>query len=127
MSNGKSRAKGKRGELDVVNKLGGSARRVGHSFVSSPTDVESDLAFYQVKNRTIGGTQIAFLLGRLEAVTVEQAITSGLIKKNSYVVFKVKGKWYVAESMGQHVDDHGDVPVEDKPESDSGGLSGEGI
>ena len=127
MSNGKSRAKGKRGELDVVKKLGGSARRVGHSFVSSPTDVESDLAFYQVKNRTIGGTQIAFLLGRLEAVTVEQAITSGLIKKNSYVVFKVKGKWYVAETLGQHVDDHGDVPVEDMPESDSGGLSGEGI
>ena len=107
MSNGKSRAKGKRGELDVVKKLGGSARRVGHSFVESLADVESEFAIYQVRNKTIGGSEIAFELGRLEAVAGE---------KNAYVVFKVKGKWYMAESLGQHVDDHGDVPVEDKPE-----------
>ena len=108
MSNGKSRAKGKRGELDVVNKLGGSARRVGHSYVASPADVESDFALYQVRNRTIGGSEIASLLQSLEAIT----------RKNAYVVFKVKGKWYVAETLGQHVDDHGDVPVEDKPEGE---------
>ena len=108
MSNGKSRNKGKRGELDVVHKLGGSAERVGHSFVSSPVDVESDFAVYQVRNKTIGGSAIAFLVKNLEAIT----------RKHAYAVFKVKGKWYVAESLGQHVNDHGDVPVEDNPESD---------
>ena len=118
MSNGKSRAKGKRGELDVVKKLGGSARRVGHSFVPSVADVETDFAVYQVKNKTIGGSSIVQELRRLELIAPE---------KNTYVVFKVKGQWVVAEFLEQHVDDHGDVPVEDKPESDSGGLSGEGI
>ena len=109
MSNGKSRAKGKRGELGVMHKLGGSAKRVGgHSFVSSPGDVETDLAIYQVKNNTVGGSEIALELRRLEAIT----------QKNTYVVFKVKGKWYVAETLGQHVDDHGDVPVEDKSEGE---------
>ena len=111
MSNGKSRDKGKRGELDVVHKLGGSARRVGHSFVSSPADVESDFAWYQVRNKTIGGSEIAREMQRLEALAGE---------KNAYVAFKVKGKWYVAESLGQHVDDHGDVPIEDKAESEMG-------
>ena len=108
MTNGKSRDKGKRGELDVMHKLGGSAKRVGHSFVSSPGDVETDLAIYQVKNKTVGGSEIALELRRLEAIT----------QKNTYVVFKVKGKWYVAETLGQHVDDHGDVPVEDKSEGE---------
>ena len=79
MINGKSRAKGKRGELDVMHKLGGSARRVGHSFVESPADVETDLAIYQVTNKTIGGSEIAGLLQSLEAIT----------KKNAYVIFKV--------------------------------------
>lgn len=101
--NGKSRAKGKRGELDVVHKLGGSARRVGHSFITSPADVETDFAVYQVRNKTIGGSEIALELGRLEEMTD---------LKNAYVVFKVKGQWIVAEFLGQHVDDHGDVPVE---------------
>lgn len=59
MSNGKSRVEGKRGELDVVSKLGESARRVGHSFVESPADVETDFAWYQVRNKTIGGSEIA--------------------------------------------------------------------
>jgi hypothetical protein len=36
-----SRDKGKRGELDVVNKLGGLARRVGRSYVPSQADVET--------------------------------------------------------------------------------------
>jgi hypothetical protein len=91
MSNGKSRDKGKRGELDVVNKLGGSAGRVGHSFVESPADVETDFDVYQVKNKTIGGSAIAWELQRLELALPE---------KNAYVVFKVKGKWYVAETLG---------------------------
>jgi len=99
-----SRDKGKRGELDVVHKLGRSARRVGHSFVNSPVDVETDFALYQVRNKTIGGSEIARELSSLEA----------LAEKNAYVVFKVRGKWYIGESLSQHVDDHGDVPVEDK-------------
>ncbi len=104
-----SRDKGKRGELDVARKLGGSAKRIGHSYVTSPADVETDFALYQVRNRTIGGSEIARELGSLQAVA----------DKNTYVVFKARGRWYVAESLGQHVDDHGDVPVENKPESDA--------
>ena len=112
MSNGKSRAKGKRGELDVVNKLGGSARRVGHSFVSSPTDVETDFAVYSVKNHTLGGAGILRELRKLQSLESN---------RNHYVVFKtVRGVWMVAETFGQHVDDHGDVPVEDTAESEMG-------
>ena len=103
-----SRDKGKRGELDVVRRLGGSARRVGYSFVSSPADVITDFAVYQVRNRTIGGSEIARELQKLDGGTA----------KNAYVVFKVKGRWYMAESLSQHVDDHGDLPVEDRGESD---------
>jgi len=105
MSNGKSRRKGVRGELDVAHKLGGSAKRVGYAYVNSPADVESDFAVYQVKNKTIGGSQIAQLLQCLEAVANT---------KNTYVVFKVRGKWYLAESLRQHVGDHGDMPVEEE-------------
>jgi len=109
MSNGKSRRKGKRGELEVAHKLGGSAKRVGHSFVNSPADVETDFACYQVKNKSrIGGSEIALGLDMLTSFT----------QKNAYVVFNVKGKWIVAEFLGQHVDDHGDVPVEDQGEDE---------
>lgn len=97
--NGKSRDKGKRGELDIVHRLGGSARRMGHSYIATPVDVQTDLAVYQVRNKTIGGSEIASELGRLRAVA------PGL---NQYVAFKVKGKWYIAESLGQHEVDHGD-------------------
>ena len=107
MPNGKSRDKGKRGELDLVHRLSGSARRTGHSYIATPVDVESDFAVYQVRNKTIGGSEIARELGRLEALT----------EKNAYVAFKAKGKWWIAESLSQHVGDHGDMPVEDKPET----------
>jgi len=99
MSDGKSRAKGKRGELDLVHRLGGSARRVGHSYIATPVDVQTDLAVYQVRNKTIGGSEIAFELGRLRAVA------PGL---NQYIAFKVKGNWVIAESLEQHERDHGD-------------------
>lgn len=46
MSNGQSREKGKRGELDIVHRLGGSARRVGHSYIATPVDVQTDFAVY---------------------------------------------------------------------------------
>lgn len=98
MSNGYSRAKGKRGELDIMHKLSGSAHRVGHSYVKTPVDIESDFAVYQVRNRTIGGSEIAKEIGILAAAS----------SKNVYVAFKVKGKWYIAESLKQHTDDHGE-------------------
>lgn len=100
MPNGKSREKGKRGELDLMHKLGGSARRTGHSYIATPVDVQTDFAVYQVRNKTIGGSEIALELGRLSAVSPE---------KNQYVAFKVRGKWYIAESLGQHTDDHGET------------------
>ena len=99
MSNGKSRDKGTRGELDMVHRLGGSARRVGYSYICTPVDVQTDFAVYQVRNKTIGGSEIAYELGRLQAVAPEL---------NQYVAFKVKGKWYIAESLEQHEIDHGD-------------------
>ena len=100
MPDGQSREKGKRGELDLMHKLGGSARRTGHSYIATPVDVQTDFAVYQVRNKTIGGSEIALELGRLEAV-------APLL--NAYVAFKVKGKWYIAESLKQHNDDHGEV------------------
>ena len=99
MSNGYSRAKGKRGELDIVHRLGGSARRVGHSYIQTPVDVQTDFAVYQARNKTIGGSEIAYELGRLRAVAPAL---------HCYVAFKVKAKWYIAESLEQHIADHGD-------------------
>ncbi len=99
MSNGTSQARGKRGELDIVHRLGGSARRVGHSYIATPVDVQTDFAVYQVRNKTIGGSEVAHELGRLRAVAPAL---------NCYVAFKVKGEWYIAESLEQHEIDHGD-------------------
>jgi len=94
-----SRDKGKRGELDVKNKLGGSAKRTGHSFQPAP-DVVTNFAAYSIKNRTIGGASILSELRKL------QALEPG---RNHYVAFKpVRGVWVVAELLTQHVDDHGD-------------------
>lgn len=93
MSNSQSQAKGVRGELDLVHRLGGSARRVGLYHIATPVDVQTDLAVYQVRNKTIGGSEIALELSRL------QAVAPGL---NQYVAFKVKGRWYIAESLEQH-------------------------
>ena len=99
MSNGKSRDKGKRGELDVVHKLGRSARRTGHSFQPA-ADVTTKFAVYSVKNRTVSGGTILSELRRLQ--TLEPG-------RNHYVVFKPKrGVWLVAELLTQHVSDHGD-------------------
>lgn len=99
MTNGKSRAKGKRGELDVVHKLGGSAKRTGHSFQAAP-DVLTSFAAYSVKNTTIGGATILSELRKL------QELEPG---RNHYVVFKPEpGVWVVGEFLAQHVGDHGD-------------------
>jgi len=96
-----SRDKGKRGELDLMHRLSGTARRVGVSYIATPVDVETDFAVYQVKNHTIGGAVIADYLRRLQALAPT---------KNQYVSFKVDGKWYIAESLEQHKADHGEDP-----------------
>jgi len=94
-----SRDKGKRGELDVAHKLGGSAKRTGHSFQPAP-DVVTNFAAYSIKNRTIGGATILSELRKL------QELEPG---RNHYVVFKpARGVWVVAEFLTQHVGDHGD-------------------
>ena len=94
-----SRDKGKRGELDVAHKLGGSAKRTGHSFQSAP-DVVTNFAAYSVKNKTIGGATILAELQKLQALEPN---------RNHYVVFKpARGIWVVAELLTQHVADHGD-------------------
>lgn len=99
MTNGKSQAKGKRGELDVVHKLGGSAKRTGHSFRSAP-DVITKFAAYSVKNRAVSGGVILSELRRLQILEPD---------RNHYVVFKpARGVWVVAELIEQHVGDHGD-------------------
>jgi len=94
-----SRDKGKRGELDVKNRLGGSAKRTGHSF--QPTaDVITNFAAYSIKNKTIGGGTILSELRKI------QRLEPG---RNHYVVFKpARGVWVVAELIEQHVGDHGD-------------------
>jgi len=94
-----SRDKGKRGELDVKNRLGGSAKRTGHSFQAA-ADVVTRFAAYSVKNKTIGGGTILSELRKL------QALEPG---RNHYVVLKPKrGVWVCAELLEQHVGDHGD-------------------
>lgn len=94
-----SRDKGKRGELDVVHKLGGSAKRTGYAFQPAP-DVVTNFAAYSIKNRAIGGATILSELRKL------QALEPG---RNHYVVFKpARGIWVVAELLTQHVADHGD-------------------
>lgn len=108
MPNGRSRNKGARGERDLVHKLGGSAQRKGYSYVETPIDVETDFAVYQVKNRTIGGSLIADEIMKLE---VDRPV------KNHYVVFKVRGKWYLAETLAQHKGDHSDRDLNLKEEA----------
>lgn len=99
MPNGKSRAKGKRGELDIKHRLGGSAKRTGHAFLPAP-DVLTNFAAYSVKNKTIGGGTILSELRKL------QGLEPG---RNHYVIFKpARGVWVVAELLTQHVGDHGD-------------------
>lgn len=110
MPNGKSRNKGKRGELDLMHRLGGSTKRKGHSYIATPVDLETDFAVYQVRNKTIGGSEIATELGRLEAAAPN---------KNAYVAFKVRGKWLIAESLSQHKGDHSERDLNLKEEEAS--------
>lgn len=116
MTNGKSRAKGKRGELDVVSRLGGTAQRTGRSFEAKP-DITTKFAVYSVKNTTVGGASILAELRKLKALAPEH---------NHYVVFKpAPGVWIVAELLPQHVHHHGDdelrygrLDVANKPEKE---------
>ena len=102
MPNGKSRAKGKRGELDVMHRLGAGAKRIGHSFQAAP-DVVTAFAVYSVKNCPVSGGLILAELHKLQ----EQEP-----KRNHYVVFKPKtGCWVVTETLEQHVGDHGEDKI----------------
>jgi len=94
-----SRDKGKRGELDVMHKLGGSAKRTGYAFLPAP-DVCTKFGAYSIKNKTLGGGAI------LDELLKLQNQASHL---HHFVVFKPKrGIWVIAELLTQHVDDHGD-------------------
>lgn len=98
MTNGKSRAKGLRGERDIKKRLGG--QRVGVSYLQTPVDVDLGWAVVQVKNSSLGGTAIYDALKAMEAVTDE--------KINKYVIFKPRrGNWIVAETLDQFRGDHG--------------------
>jgi len=110
MSNGKSRSKGKRGELDVAHRIPG-AKRTGHSYFSAP-DLITKFAAYEVKNRTVGGATILEELERIEKLVPNI---------NHYVVFKAKrGAWLIAERLEQHVGDHGEAPeIKDEKEGDA--------
>lgn len=101
MPNGKSRAKGKRGELSVARKLG--ARRTGYAFLPNP-DVTSAFAVYSVKNKSISGNTIISELEKLQRQAPQH---------NHYVVFKpTRGKWVIAELLDQHIGDHEGLPKE---------------
>lgn len=98
MPNGKSRAKGKRGELTFGAHLG-SGKRTGVAFSPAP-DWTTDFAVYSVKNKTLGGSAILDELIKLERQAPEH---------NHYVAFKPKrGIWVIAELLTQHTNDHGD-------------------
>ena len=60
-----SRDKGKRGEIAVMHKLGGSAKRTGHAFLPAP-DVCTRFGAYSIKNKTIGGSAILEELLKLQ-------------------------------------------------------------
>lgn len=106
MPNGKSRAKGLRGEHAVVEKLGGSARRTGHAFRNTP-DVTTDRSVYGIKNWAAGSAVLLNELGNLQKLVPEG--------KHHYAICKPRGgKWVVTETLEQHLFDHGEkVEVSD--------------
>ena len=94
-----SREKGRRGELNIAHKLGG--KRVGVAFASTPVDVVTDFADYQVKAYAVGSGTI---LECLEAMSRQPDAV-----KPRFVVFKPKrGQWLVACTLEQHIELHGD-------------------
>jgi len=106
MPNGRSRAKGVRGERDIKNRLGG--RRVGIAYLKNPVDVQTDFACYQVRNRPIGATAIYDALKAMEKTAPQY---------HKYVLVKPKrGVWICCELLSQHQGDHGEFP-KDKLES----------
>ena len=92
-----SREKGKRGELDIVHRLGG--KRVGVAYLKNPVDVDLGWAVLQVKNKTMGGS--AMLTAIEEMVRVTEASV------DKYVMFKAKrGQWLVVETIEQFMENH---------------------
>ena len=67
--------------------------RVGYSYLKTPVDVRiGDWAVLRIKNKMVDDATMAEELGRLKAVAP---------KMKAYVVFKVRGKWYCAETLEQ--------------------------
>lgn len=98
MPNGKSRAKGTRGELDIAHRIPG-AKRTGWAFMNEP-DVVTDTAVYEVKNKAVSGGIILREIERLEKLAPE---------KKHYVVFKPKrGEWLICERLKQHINEGGE-------------------
>jgi hypothetical protein len=83
----------------VAKLVGG--KRTGRAFQNTP-DVTTSFAVYSVKNYQPRFTTIVNELVALKVLAPDL---------NAYVAIKVKGKWYVVESIDQHVVDHGESPV----------------
>lgn len=91
MSNGKSRRKGRDGELEVVHLIPG-AKRVGYSFIKTIIDIDWPDGVAQVKNLSIGGTAMADILADIAKSS----------PKKGYVIFKAKrGTWLICQSLKQ--------------------------
>lgn len=93
-----SRMKGKRGELDVAARVGGT--RVGYLH-QAKADVVTKFAGYQVKNTKPTWPTI---VAELKALKGEDP------NRNNYLVAKVDRKWYIIEELEQHAEDHGERP-----------------
>ena len=92
-----SRDKGRRGELDVLRKLGKKYKHTGVAYSDNP-DLTSEFAVISVKNKSVGGAAILAELIKLEAKASS---------KHHFVVFKAsRGTWLCAERLEQHIGDH---------------------
>uniref|UniRef100_A0A6M3KHK1 Uncharacterized protein n=1 Tax=viral metagenome TaxID=1070528 RepID=A0A6M3KHK1_9ZZZZ len=93
-----SRDKGVRGERLIARKLHG--KRIGVAFASTPVDVVTDFADYQVKNYPLSSGAI---LDALKAM----ARQPGSDGRSRFVVWKPRrGTWLIVETMEQHIDHH---------------------
>jgi hypothetical protein len=88
-----SRVKGKVNELEVARAVGG--KRIGYLH-ESKADVITPYAAYQVKaDKRITWPELARELDNLE--------TECLRDKNFLAVKKVRGRWFIIETLRQHI------------------------
>ena len=112
MPGARSQRKGKRGELEIAHRLG--IKRMGFSYVPTPVDDEGHFAIYQVKNYA---PPIRILIEGL------QALYQVATHKNRYIALKFNHKWYILETIDQHVGDHGERPGGTEDEHEAGATS----